>query len=80
MPTVMRVGRYRLFFFANEGAEPRHVHVEAGGAYAKLWLEPVAFADARGLNVKEMNEVRRLVLRHKQQCVEAWDEFFSRKH
>lgn len=79
MPTILRIGRYRLFFFANEGFEPCHVHVEAGGAYAKLWLEPVSFADSRGFSAKEMNEIRKLVVSHQQRCVEAWNEFFSRK-
>ena len=34
MPTILRVGPYRFFFYAGDSAEPRHVHVE-------LWLEPV---------------------------------------
>lgn len=78
MPTVFRFGPYRFFFFSNEGFEPRHIHVEAGDAYAKLWLEPVTFADSHGFRAKEMNEIRKLVMSHQQQCVETWDEFFSR--
>ena len=29
MPTILRHGRWRFFFYSNEGSEPAHVHVEA---------------------------------------------------
>jgi Domain of unknown function (DUF4160) len=79
MPTVFRHGPHRFFFFANEGFEPPHIHVEADDAYAKLWLNPVSFAGSTGFNGKEMGEIRRLVEQHRDKCEEAWDEFFSRK-
>ncbi|WP_439481025.1 DUF4160 domain-containing protein [Cyclobacterium plantarum] len=41
MPTVLRIGPYRFFFFSNEGNEPPHIHVESGEGHAKFWLEPV---------------------------------------
>lgn len=78
MPTVFRSGPYRFFFFSNEGSEPRHVHVEAGAAYGKLWLNPVTFASSDGFNGKQMNEILRLAEANKQRCMEAWDEFFGR--
>ena len=28
MPTVLRVGPYRFFFYASDRAEPMHVHIE----------------------------------------------------
>jgi len=31
MPTVLRVGRYRFFFYSSEGIRPPHIPVEAGG-------------------------------------------------
>ena len=30
MPTVLRVGASRYFFYSNEGTEPPHIHVEYG--------------------------------------------------
>ncbi|WP_422447088.1 DUF4160 domain-containing protein [Thermoanaerobacterium sp. DL9XJH110] len=27
MPTVLKEGKYRFFFFSNEGTEPPHIHV-----------------------------------------------------
>jgi hypothetical protein len=38
VPTVLRWGPYRAFFYSNEGDEPAHVHVRAGGKEAKFWL------------------------------------------
>ncbi|PYS92965.1 MAG: hypothetical protein DMF64_06810 [Acidobacteria bacterium] len=40
MPTVLRVGRFRFFFFSNESQEPPHIHVKAAENEAKFWLEP----------------------------------------
>jgi hypothetical protein len=40
MPTVLRVGGYRFFFYSREGKEPAHVHVEQAERYAKFWLNP----------------------------------------
>ncbi|HTR38030.1 MAG TPA: DUF4160 domain-containing protein [Bryobacteraceae bacterium] len=42
MPTIARVGPYRVFFFSNEGFEPPHVHIQREQALAKFWLETVA--------------------------------------
>jgi len=44
MPTVSRIGRFRFFFFSNEGNESPHIHVEKAENYAKFWLSPVALA------------------------------------
>jgi hypothetical protein len=40
MPTVLRSGPYRFFFYAGDGSEPPHVHVERDDSEAKFWLGP----------------------------------------
>jgi hypothetical protein len=50
MPTILRTGGYRFFFFSNEGREPRHIHVESGRGYAKLRLNPVELVVSIGYN------------------------------
>jgi hypothetical protein len=55
MPTVLRVGRFRFFFFSNEGQEPAHIHVKAGEDEAKFWLTPVHLAANHGFNGRELN-------------------------
>jgi hypothetical protein len=32
----LRIGRFRYFFFSNEGREPPHIHVKAGDDEAKF--------------------------------------------
>ncbi len=39
MPTVLRIGAYRFFFYSEEGQEPPHVHIVAAEKRAKFWLE-----------------------------------------
>ena len=48
MPTVMRIGLHRFFFFSGDGGEPPHVHVETGDNEAKFWLDPVSLANQVG--------------------------------
>jgi hypothetical protein len=60
MPTILRIGRYRLYFFSNEGREPAHTHVKAGGDEAKFWLEPVALAANYGFRAHELNRIERI--------------------
>jgi len=44
MPTVLRSGPYRFYFYSHEPNEPPHIHVERDDLSAKFWLDPVALA------------------------------------
>ncbi|HEV2177470.1 MAG TPA: DUF4160 domain-containing protein [Terriglobia bacterium] len=48
MPTVLRSGAYRLFFYAGDRDEPPHVHVERDDKVAKFWLAPVRLKTSGG--------------------------------
>ena len=74
MPVVLWVGRYRFFFFSNEGNEPAHIHVRASGDEAKFWLDPVQLAANYGFNTGEITEIERLVFEHQEDLLEAWHE------
>ncbi len=74
MPVVLRIGRYRFFFFSNEGNEPPHIHVRAAGDEAKFWLDPVQLAANYGFNAREINEIEHLVDEHREDLLEAWHE------
>ena len=50
MPTVLRVGPYRFFFYAGDHNEPPHVHIESGKKIAKFWLEPVRLQRSVGFD------------------------------
>lgn len=48
MPTVLRVGPYRFFFFSGDRDEPPHIHVERDENHAKFWLDPVRLEESSG--------------------------------
>lgn len=77
MPTVMRIGRYRFYFFSNESQEPAHIHVKAGSDEAKFWLDPVSLASNRGFRGHELNEIEDLVEQHQTDLLEAWNDHFG---
>lgn len=79
MPTLLREGSYRFFFYSDEGdpREPPHVHVTAGEQIAKFWLDPVELASSKRLRAHEINELRNLVERHRATFLEAWNAHFG---
>ena len=77
MPTVLRIGAYRFFFYANENGEPRHIHIQRERLLEKFWLDPVSLADSVGFPAQELNKLRGMVEENQQTFVEAWDEFFG---
>lgn len=77
MPTVLRVGGYRFFFYANENGEPCHIHVQQGRMLAKFCLQPVALARSSGFAAHELKKLVGLVSEHQETIVEAWNEFFG---
>jgi hypothetical protein len=77
MPTVLRVGRYRFYFFSNEGQEPPHIHVKAGSDEAKFWLHPIDLASNYGFRAHALNEIAQIIEAHQEKLMEAWDGYFS---
>jgi hypothetical protein len=78
MPTVLRIGSYRFFFFSNEGNEPPHIHVQKEKALAKFWLLPVEFASSTGFNSNILRQLHKLVLKNQKTFLEAWNEYFNK--
>lgn len=40
MPTTLRTGPYRFYFYSYDCGEPRHTHVDRENMSAKFWLDP----------------------------------------
>ncbi|MFA4835311.1 MAG: DUF4160 domain-containing protein [Dehalococcoidia bacterium] len=57
MPTVLRIGAYRFFFYAGDYGEPRHVHIERESSTAKFWLDPARLQKSSGFSSKELNQI-----------------------
>jgi len=76
MPTVLRTGPYRLYFFSHEPNEPAHVHVDRDDRTAKFWLEPVGLARNLGFPARELTTILRIVQEHQPQLLQAWNDYF----
>ncbi len=76
MPTVLRSGPYRVYFYSHEPNEPPHVHVDRDDASAKLWLQPVALARSTGFDARELRTIERLIVEREADLLEAWNGYF----
>jgi len=74
MPTVLRSGPYRFYFYSHEPNEPPHVHVDREKRSAKFWLASAELARNRRFSKKELRRIRRLILEHRTSLQEAWNE------
>jgi len=77
MPTVLRLGPYRFFFYAGDREEPPHIHVERDEGKAKLWLDPVRLQRSSGFGAIELNRLQRLVEQNREQLMRKWNEYFN---
>ena len=77
MPTVLRSGPFRFFFYSSDREEPPHVHVERDTAIAKIWLTPVRIERSRGFNRHQIRRACRIVEKHQQQLLGRWNDYFS---
>lgn len=77
MPTVLRSGPYRLFFYSGDRGEPPHIHVERDRFQAKFWLTPVRLQHNDGFRGPELRKVERLVTDNKDTLLRGWYEFFG---
>ncbi|MBB3946645.1 hypothetical protein GGQ73_002599 [Rhizobium skierniewicense] len=77
MPTVLRKYGFRFHFYGFDMHEPRHIHVSGHGGVAKIWLEPIVLVDSRGFKSSDVKRILDVVNEHRDQLMEAWDEFFK---
>lgn len=77
MPTSLRSGPYRFYFFAGDRGEPVHTHVQRDACMAKFWLSPVRLAANFGFGAAELRQLERLTEQNENRLMEAWHDFFS---
>ena len=77
MPTIARIGPYRVYFYSHDIHEPPHVHVDRDEHTAKFWLTPVSLAYNIGFRAKELRDVQKLITEHADEFREGWDDYFG---
>ena len=92
LPTVIAVARFgriracRLcsgpaligsIFYSHEPNELPHIHVDREDLSAKFWLEPVQLARNFGFRANELRTIQSVVTEHREEFLEAWNEFFG---
>jgi hypothetical protein len=78
MPTVLKIGPYRFFFYSNENSEPAHIHIQRESMLAKFWLRPVALASSIRFAPQELRTLEKLVVENRDTFTEAWNDYFNR--
>ena len=76
MPTLLNINGFKFFFYANEHP-PAHVHVMNSGGWAKVELETsvVVYSSLKKQELRECLELLRL---HREEFLEAWNDWFGR--
>jgi len=77
MPTVLKKGPYRFFFYAGDKEEPRHIHVEREDKIAKFWLEPVRMHSSGGFSRAEIGKIQSIIEDYQGRFVEVWNDYFG---
>lgn len=79
MPTVLREGPYRFFFYSQDVlmGEPPPVHVGRDRNVAKFWLDPVRLERSGGFARHELRDIMQIIEDHEQELIDAWNDFAS---
>jgi hypothetical protein len=77
MPTILRLGAYRFFFYSGDREEPPHCHVERDDNVAKFWLNPVRLETSGGFSRSEINRIQKLVEENRETLLRGWNAHFN---
>jgi hypothetical protein len=76
VPTVLRSGPYRIFFYSADHVEAPHVHVQRDNGSAKFWLDPVRLERSKGFSAAEIRRIEDLIEENEASLLRAWHEYF----
>lgn len=77
MPTILRDGPFRFFFYSGDRSEPHHVHIERDDKIAKFWLDPIRLERSGGFSRKEIRQIHNIIQENHSEILEAWNEYFG---
>ena len=79
MPTVLKIGPYRFYFFSREESRI-HIHVSCSDGEAKFWLEPeIELATNYKLSRVQLKQIEKLVEDHYDEFKTAWNHYFQNR-
>jgi hypothetical protein len=83
MPTILLILGWRVFFYANEGNEPIHVHCRKSEMECKYWLDREAYdieeAFSYNMSEKDQRQIRKIIYDHFEYIELQWDDFQRRR-
>ena len=83
MPTILLIFGWRLYFYANEGNEPIHVHCRKGDMECKFWLDSensdVIEAFSYNMNGRDKREIIKIVYEYFEFIESEWEQFQKEK-
>ena len=74
MPTVLRVGPYRFFFYSYDLGERMHIHVICGRNEAKFGLDDCSLAKNLGMPENDLQTVQKLVNEYRETLIHEWNK------
>ena len=79
MPTVLMMAGWRLFFYANEGSEPIHIHCRKEERECKYWLDRERFdveeVYAYNLSPRDRRDIKKIIFDHFEYIEQRWEKF-----
>ncbi len=82
MPTILLIAGWRFFFYANEGNEPIHIHVQKAEMDGKFWLKvdeyEITEAYTYNFSPAAKKEIRKIIFEHFDYIVNEWNNFFKK--
>jgi len=77
LPTILRSGPYRFFFYSADQDEPPHIHVEREDSQAKFWLDPVELEWNGGFARYEIRRIEGIIEESGELLLREWHEYFG---
>ncbi|WP_034436929.1 DUF4160 domain-containing protein [Candidatus Contendibacter odensensis] len=77
MPTLLLQEGFKFFFYANEH-EPKHIHVEKAGEFAKIEWATLHVVH-NYMKPKDLKKVLSIVEANKESFERKWDEYFNQR-
>jgi len=77
VPTVLREGPYRFYWYSHEPGEPPYVHVDRDQCSAKFWLNTSWLARNIGFPRHELRQICSIIENNQSTLLEAWHGYFG---